>query len=120
MSPPCVRALNSLQKPMMLMPCGPKAVPTGGAGFALPPGICSLTKPVTFFAMLLPSRRLRRRTVRRRSCYHLGLLRRSGGRRVYAAGLVATELQVIEFDACGSSKKADRHAHLPLVGENFF
>jgi hypothetical protein len=50
---PCVRALNSLQKAMMLIPCGPRAVPTGGAGFALPAGICSLTNPVTFFAMIL-------------------------------------------------------------------
>ncbi len=30
----CVRALNSLQNAMMLIPCGPSAVPTGGAGFA--------------------------------------------------------------------------------------
>src|SRR6478672_9850261 len=50
---PCVRALNSLQKAMMLIPWGPRAVPTGGAGFALPAGICSLTNPVAFFAMLL-------------------------------------------------------------------
>src|SRR5678810_415345 len=50
---PCVRELNSLQKAMMLIPCGPRAVPTGGAGLALPAGICSLTNPVTFFAMLL-------------------------------------------------------------------
>src|ERR1700687_3181530 len=49
---PCVRELNSLQKAMMLIPCGPSAVPTGGAGFALPAGICSLTKPTTFFAMV--------------------------------------------------------------------
>src|SRR6266542_2033050 len=50
---PCVRALNSLQNAMMLIPCGPRAVPTGGAGFALPAGICSLTNPIAFFAMLL-------------------------------------------------------------------
>src|SRR6476620_11399119 len=50
---PCVRALNSLQKAMMLIPWGPSAVPTGGAGFALPAGICSLTKPTAFFAMIL-------------------------------------------------------------------
>ena len=50
---PCVRALNSLQKAMMLMPCGPSAVPTGGAGLALPAGICSFTNPVTFFAIEL-------------------------------------------------------------------
>ena len=46
---PCVRALNSLQKAMMLIPCGPRAVPTGGAGFALPAGICSLTNPADLF-----------------------------------------------------------------------
>src|SRR3954462_15945645 len=50
---PCVRALNSLQNAMMLIPWGPRAVPTGGAGFALPAGICSLTKPTAFFAMIL-------------------------------------------------------------------
>src|SRR6185436_2888221 len=50
---PCVRELNSLQKAMMLMPCGPSAVPTGGAGLALPAGICSLTNPVAFFAIEL-------------------------------------------------------------------
>src|SRR5260221_857190 len=38
---------------MMLIPCGPRAVPTGGAGFVFPAGICSLTNPVTFFAMIL-------------------------------------------------------------------
>src|SRR5580704_2562712 len=60
---PCVRALNSLQNAMMLIPCGPRAVPTGGAGFAFPAGICSLTKPMTFFAMwLLWERRAPRET----------------------------------------------------------
>src|SRR3978361_1699361 len=39
---------------MMLTPCGPSAVPTGGAGVALPAGICSLTNPVTFLAISLP------------------------------------------------------------------
>src|SRR5687768_8401925 len=59
---PCVRALNSLQNAMMLMPCGPSAVPTGGAGLAFPAGIWSFTKPDTFFATLPPcayARRLR-------------------------------------------------------------
>src|SRR5467141_1483942 len=43
-SPACfwVAALNSLQNAMMLMPRGPSAVPTGGAGFAWPAGICNL------------------------------------------------------------------------------
>src|SRR3954463_16197825 len=47
----CVAALNSLQKPMMLTPCWPRAGPTGGEGFAFPAGSCSLTIPVTFFAI---------------------------------------------------------------------
>src|SRR5205085_2211834 len=44
MSPDCfwVAALNSLQNAMMLTPRGPSAVPTGGAGFACPAGICDL------------------------------------------------------------------------------
>src|SRR5260370_37320167 len=47
-----VAALNSLQKPMMLTPCWPKAGPTGGDGFAFPAGSCSFTTPVTFFAIV--------------------------------------------------------------------
>src|SRR6185503_14379143 len=35
--------LKFLQKSMMFTPCGPRAVPTGGAGVALPAGICNLT-----------------------------------------------------------------------------
>src|SRR5438067_8235273 len=46
-----VLALNALQKSMMLTPCGPSAVPTGGAGVAFPAGICSFTCAVTFFAI---------------------------------------------------------------------
>ena len=39
----CVIALYCLQNSMMLTPCGPSAVPTGGAGVAWPAGICSFT-----------------------------------------------------------------------------
>src|SRR5471032_554252 len=35
---------------MMLTPCWPSAGPTGGAGFACPPGIWSLITVMTFFA----------------------------------------------------------------------
>ena len=38
----CVAALKSLQNCMMLSPRWPSAGPTGGDGFALPAGICSL------------------------------------------------------------------------------
>src|SRR6266403_80608 len=43
--------LNALQKSMMFTPCWPSAGPTGGAGVAFPAGICSLTCPITFFAI---------------------------------------------------------------------
>jgi hypothetical protein len=42
-----VLALNALQKSIILTPCGPRAVPTGGAGVALPSGICNFTCAVT-------------------------------------------------------------------------
>src|ERR687897_2541445 len=48
-----VWALNALQNSMMLTPCWPSAGPTGGAGFAWPPGIWSLMRVRTFFAIWL-------------------------------------------------------------------
>src|SRR6476619_6964110 len=39
---------------MMFTPCWPSAGPTGGAGFAWPPGICSLMSVRTFFAIPIP------------------------------------------------------------------
>src|ERR1700739_902723 len=50
----CVLALNCLQKSMMLTPWGPSAVPTGGAGVALPAGSCSLIVVCTFFGGIVP------------------------------------------------------------------
>src|SRR5467141_2687248 len=49
-----VLALNCLQKSMMFKPCGPSAVPTGGAGVAFPAGNCNLIVVCTFLAMSLP------------------------------------------------------------------
>src|SRR5215472_19257302 len=46
-----VLALNCLQKSMMFSPCGPRAVPTGGAGVAFAAGNCSFTTAFTFFAI---------------------------------------------------------------------
>src|SRR5436190_8344817 len=46
-----VCALNVLQNSMMLTPCWPSAGPTGGAGFACPPGIWSLITVRTFLAI---------------------------------------------------------------------
>src|SRR5687767_6285039 len=44
-----VFALKFLQKSMILTPCGPSAVPTGGAGVAFPAAIWSFTIACTFF-----------------------------------------------------------------------
>src|SRR6266568_4678632 len=48
-----VRALYSLQNIMMFTPCGPRAVPTGGAGLALPAGNCNRTTALIRFAIVL-------------------------------------------------------------------
>src|SRR5918999_2256975 len=45
-----VRSLYVLQNSTMLMPCGPRAVPTGGAGVALPAGSCSVSTILIFLA----------------------------------------------------------------------
>src|SRR5579871_1139208 len=49
-----VFALNCFTKSIMLTPCGPSAVPTGGAGVALPAGNCNFTIAWTFFAIAVP------------------------------------------------------------------
>src|SRR3954451_8198724 len=46
-----VCALKALQNSMMLTPCWPSAGPTGGAGFAWPPGVWGLMSVRTFFAI---------------------------------------------------------------------
>src|SRR5574340_964802 len=52
----CVFALNCLQNSMMFTPCCPHDGPTGGAGLALPAGICSLICADTSLAILTPLR----------------------------------------------------------------
>src|ERR1700739_1160666 len=46
-----VLALNCFTKSMIFTPCGPRAVPTGGAGVALAAGNCNLMTAWTFFAI---------------------------------------------------------------------
>src|SRR6187402_1138572 len=46
---PEVFALKALQNSMMFTPCGPSAVPTGGAGVAAPAFSATLTRAATFF-----------------------------------------------------------------------
>src|SRR3954463_11193407 len=106
-----VFALKFLQKSMMLTPCGPSAVPTGGAGVALPAAIWSFTIACTFFAIVLSysPRRTRRRTnlpvrptgvtlVRPRPC---------------RGPLNLLHLQKVELD--GRRPAEDRHHHLQRV-----
>src|SRR5215218_7855774 len=50
-----VWALYALQNSMMLTPCGPSAVPTGGAGVAAPALSCTLTRAAIFFFGGIPS-----------------------------------------------------------------
>src|SRR5262245_22386560 len=52
-----VFALNCLQNSIIFTPCGPSAVPIGGAGLALPAGTWSLIYPVIFFAIIIFSYR---------------------------------------------------------------
>src|SRR5204862_3604322 len=54
---PCalaVLALNCFTNSMMLTPCGPRAVPTGGAGVAAPACSCTLTSAAIFFLGGIP------------------------------------------------------------------
>src|SRR5581483_2039356 len=46
-----VASLNCLQNSAILMPCGPSAVPTGGAGLAAPAGSCNLIVVFIFLAI---------------------------------------------------------------------
>src|SRR5277367_190256 len=47
-----VWALKALQNSMMLIPCCPRAGPTGGAGLACPAFACSLIVVSTFLAIV--------------------------------------------------------------------
>src|SRR5689334_9803836 len=138
---PCVRALNSLQKAMMLMPCGPSAVPTGGAGLAFPAGIWSFTKPDTFFAITLLSFTRRQAGLtttvvftspwlargRRSRPVRSGEFGVNGGRCVWSPLThhssppysVALQLQVIQLHRRRATEQAHRDADLPLVGHHF-
>src|SRR5688500_16735772 len=73
----------------MLMPCGPSAVPTGGAGVALPAGSCRVRTIRIFLATgrAFPSLRW--------------------------AGLELLDLQEVELD--GRLPAEDAHEHLDLV-----
>src|ERR1700689_4803143 len=81
---------------MMLTPCGPSAVPTGGAGVAFPAGICSFTEPVIFFAIL-----------NRAQCPPEWRAVRSF-HQIYLCGLF--DLQEVQLDRGCAAKNRDQHA----------
>src|SRR3954462_5078223 len=99
----CVAALNSLQNPMMLTPCWPSAGPTGGEGFAFPAGSCSLTIPVTFFAI-----------------FFLSFRGSSGsGERCLPRFLRLLHLHEIELHRRRATEDGDEHPDAPLVRVHF-
>src|SRR3954469_24533480 len=109
-----VAALNSLQKPMMLTPCWPSAGPTGGDGFALPAGSCSLTNPVIFFAMLPPMLRAPRCARRRQS----RLLRLRRSERPHAS-LRLLHLHEVQLDRRRAPEDRHEYPHPSLVRVHF-
>src|SRR5688572_28416313 len=105
-----VRELNSFTNAMMLIPCGPSAVPTGGAGVACPAGICNFTNPVTFFAIHSPLRR-RRKSPRTPT---------ASFESEWSPTSVRSQLQVVQFNRCRPAEEAHRHPHLAFVHDHFF
>src|ERR671919_492752 len=93
-----VFALKFLQKSMILTPCGPSAVPTGGAGVAFPAGIWSFTIACTFFAMNRVSRRYSRFATRGSLLAVRGSLFAVAGSRFVIRGTPNRELRTANRD----------------------
>src|SRR5580693_5512897 len=87
-----VAALYCLTKSMMFTPCGPSAVPTGGAGVAWPAGSCTLTTAASLFLL--------------------------GGMRLFlTCPLRMLDLgYLVERQLHGRLAAEDRHQHLELLG----
>src|SRR6516162_10629161 len=83
-----VAALYCFTKSMMLTPCGPSAVPTGGAGVAWAAGSCTFTTAASFFLL--------------------------GGMTV--ASLFLDLGHLVERQLDRSLAAEDRHQHLELLG----
>src|SRR3984893_1290898 len=109
----CVCALNSLQNPMMLTPCWPRAGPTGGEGFAFPAGSCSLTIPVTFFISFSDPSFDRRGT----SWFAAPPQRRRLP--PFACSLRLLHLHEVQFHRRGAAEDRHQHPHAALVGVHF-
>src|SRR5437868_11408933 len=101
-----VFALKFLQKSMMFTPCGPSAVPTGGAGVALPAAIWSFTIACTFLAI----------TFRSWPRNHESTKPQPSDFRVFVfSWLDLLHLQEIELDRRGSAEDRDHHLERILV-----
>src|SRR5947208_15752170 len=87
----CVASLYCRQKSMMLTPCWPSAVPTGGAGVAWPARICSLTFARTFL-------RGRRAPVAVMRCTSCGANGRPASRDRYSCGSDLLDLVEAQLD----------------------
>src|SRR5688500_5805855 len=101
-----VLALKALQKSMMLTPAWPSAGPTGGAGVALPPGICSLICPTTFFIDLRP-----RSGPSLHQCASLGVNPRSAAEESLRSETASKllHLQEVQFDRGRAPEDRDHH-----------
>src|SRR5436853_4324 len=120
----CVAALNSLQNPMMLTPCWPSAGPTGGEGFAFPAGSCSLTIPVTFFAMALRYLSWLPAVGRGPAASHNSRklsthLRHTASRSCPHVFLRLLHLHEVQFHRRRPPEDRDQHPHAALVGVHF-
>src|SRR5690242_7435671 len=103
-----VLALNALQKSMIATPCGPSAVPTGGAGVALPAGIWIFTTAATLLlAMTIPFATFLRAAV------HDG---RDVPWRARRPGSELGDLAELELDGRLPPEDVDQHLQLQLVG----
>src|SRR5262245_36331227 len=97
--------LKFLQKSMMLTPCGPSAVPTGGAGVAFPAAICSFTTACIFFTGCLQASEFRRRVS--------GLKPRARSLAPKASNFF--DLQKVQLHRCRPPENRDHHFQRVLV-----
>src|SRR4051812_43106938 len=101
-----VRELKFLQKSIILTPCGPSAVPTGGAGVAFPAAIWSFTIACTFFAMI-PCARCQ---LPASSCQlYATRVAGRGSVKLEAMQLQFFDLQKIQFDRRRTAEDGDHH-----------
>src|SRR5713226_5287012 len=110
-----VRSLYDLQNSMIFTPCCPSAGPTGGAGVALPAGICNLTTAMTFFAMPLPLSTPSGTVYRVHRVSLPAPADRGDGEDGRDESLDFLDLTEVEFDRGRPAEDAHQHADLLLL-----